>query len=162
MRVSIVVAASENNVIGKNNALLWRLPDDLKFFKSVTLGKPVIMGRKTYDSIGRALPGRKNIVISRQQSLAIPGCTVVASLDAAWAAADAEEVAVIGGAEIYRQALPIANTIYLTRVHANFDGDVFFPALDAHDWRETRRELHAADERHAWAFSFVALNKNID
>lgn len=158
MHVSIVVAVAENGAIGKNNALLWRLPDDLKFFKAVTMGKPIVMGRKTFDSIGKPLPGRKNIVVSRQQGLRIAGCDVAPSVQAALQlAGDAPEAAIIGGAEIYRQALPLTQTIYLTRVHAKFEGDVFFPEVSADEWRETHREEHAADERHAYAFTFVTL-----
>lgn len=160
MIVTIVVAVAENGVIGKDNALLWRLPDDLKHFKAVTMGKPVIMGRKTFDSIGRPLPGRTNIVISRQTGLLIEGCVVVDSLDAAFAAAgDAPEVAVIGGADIYRQALPRVQAVYLTEVHASFDGDVTFAPLSRDEWLETSREPHAADERHAYAFTFVTLQR---
>jgi dihydrofolate reductase len=158
--ILLVVAVAENGVIGKDNALLWRLPDDLKQFKAVTMGKPVIMGRKTYDSIGKPLPGRTNIVISRQPGLRIEGCTVVDSLDAAFDAAGAvPEVTVIGGADIYRQALPLAEMIYLTEVHAAFDGDVTFPDLSPDEWRETSRVPHPMDERHAYAFTFVTLQR---
>jgi dihydrofolate reductase len=158
--ILLVVAVAENGVIGKDNALLWRLPDDLKQFKAVTMGKPVIMGRKTYDSIGKPLPGRTNIVISRQPGLRIEGCTVVDSLDAAFdAAGSVPDIAVIGGADIYRQALPLANVIYLTEVHAAFHGDVTFPALSPDEWRETSRVPHPADERHAYAFTFVTLQR---
>jgi dihydrofolate reductase len=160
MRISIVVAVAANGAIGKDNALLWRLPDDLKHFKAITMGKPIVMGRKTYDSIGRPLPGRTNIVISRQADLEIPGCIVVASLDDAMkAAGDVPEVAVVGGADIYRQALPLTNTVYLTEVHATLAGDVFFPKLTDSQWREAHREEHAADERHAYPFSFVTLER---
>jgi dihydrofolate reductase len=136
----------------------------MKHFKTITMGKPIVMGRKTFDSVGRPLPGRLNIVISRQSNLVIPGCIVVASLtDAVKAAGDVVEVAVIGGAEIYRHALPLTNTIYLTQVHASVPGDVFFPALPAlleSQWRITHREDHVADERHAHAFSFITLERN--
>jgi dihydrofolate reductase len=160
MRISIVVIVTENGAIGKDNALLVRLPDDLKYFKAITMGKPIVMGRKTHDSIGRPLPGRMNIVISRQADLAIDGCTVVASLtDAIKAAGDVAEIAIVGGADIYRQALPLANTLYLTQVHASLAGDVFFPPLVASHWRETHREDHAADERHAYPFSFITLER---
>jgi dihydrofolate reductase len=163
MRISIVVIVAENGAIGKDNALLWRLPDDMKHFKTITMGKPIVMGRKTFDSVGRPLPGRLNIVISRQSNLVIPGCIVVASLtDAVKAAGDVVEVAVIGGAEIYRHALPLTNTIYLTQVHASVPGDVFFPALPAlleSQWCITHREDHVADERHAHAFSFITLER---
>jgi dihydrofolate reductase len=161
MRISIVVIIAENGAIGKDNALLCRLPDDMKYFKTITMGKPIVMGRKTYDSIGRPLPGRLNIVVSRQADLAIPGCVVVASLkDAIAAAGDVAEIAVIGGAEIYRHALPLANTIYLTRIHASLEGDVFFPPLVDAQWFEAHREYHAADERHVYPFSFITLERN--
>jgi dihydrofolate reductase len=160
MRISIVVIITENGAIGKDNALLVRLPDDLKYFKAITMGKPIVMGRKTYDSIGRPLPGRMNIVISRQVDLVIAGCTVVASLtDAIKAAGDVAEIAIVGGAGIYRQALPLANTLYLTQIHASLAGDVFFPPLVTSQWRETYREDHAADERHAYPFSFITLER---
>jgi dihydrofolate reductase len=124
------------------------------------MGSPVVMGRKTWDSIGRALPGRHNIVVSRRASLAIEGCTVVDSLDAALAAAGpVPEVFVIGGAEIYRLALPIADTLYLTRVHATVGADTFFPALDFAEWEELARVEHPADDRHAHAMSFVTLRR---
>jgi dihydrofolate reductase len=158
--LSIVVAVAENAVIGAGNRLPWRLPADLKRFKELTLGKPIVMGRKTYESIGRPLPGRHNIVISRQASLAIEGCTVVASLDAALSAAtDVSEVAIIGGAELFRVALPRVQTIHLTRVHAHIAGDVLFPPLDAQEWHETTVLHHAADDRHAYAFTFARLTR---
>ena len=158
--IAIIVAVAENGVIGTNNALPWRLPDDLKRFKALSLGKPVVMGRRTFDSIGRPLPGRTNIVVSRQPGLAIEGALVAQSLAAALAAASgAPEIAVIGGAEIFRQVLPRTATIHLTRVHARIDGDVFFPDLDPAKWRETAVEHHAADERHQYAFTFVTLQR---
>lgn len=158
--IAIIVAVAENGVIGADNGLPWRLPDDLKRFKALSLGKPVVMGRRTFDSIGRPLPGRTNIVVSRQPGLAIDGVTVAGSLDQALAAAGAApEIVVIGGAEIFRQALPHTATIHLTRVHARVDGDVFFPELDAAKWREVAVEHHAADERHLYAFSFVTLQR---
>ncbi len=158
--ISIIVAAAENGVIGSDNRLPWHLPDDLKRFKALSLGKPVVMGRRTFESIGRALPGRINIVVSRQPGLAIEGVIVVPSLDAALAAADtAREVVVIGGAEIFRLALPRTDTIHLTRVHARVAGDVHFPEIDPAKWREAAVEHHAADERHQYAFSFVTLQR---
>jgi dihydrofolate reductase len=160
MRVVIVVAAAENGVIGAGNRLLWRLPDDLKRFKALTLGKPVVMGRKTYESIGKPLPGRMNIVISRRNDLALPGCSVVGSIPAAMAAAgDAPEVAVIGGAEIYAQALSSTDVVHLTRVHTTIPGDAWFPTLAAAEWREQLIERHPADERHAFAFSFIEAQR---
>ena len=159
MRIAIVVAATDAGVIGKNNALPWRLPDDLKHFKAVTLGKPVIMGRRTFESIGKPLPGRLNIVISRT-GFAPEGCITVSSIDDALrAAGEVPEVSMIGGGEIFRQILPRTDVVYLTRVHADVDGDVFFPWLDLRNWRETHREEHAADERHAFPFTFVTLER---
>jgi dihydrofolate reductase len=158
--ISLIVAVAENGAIGSDNRLPWHLPDDLKRFKALSLGKPVIMGRRTFDSIGRPLPGRTNIVISRQAGLAIEGVRVVHSLDAALAAAGAvPEIVVIGGAEIFRQVLPRTSTIHLTRVHARVEGDVFFPELEPAQWREAAVEHHAADERHQYAFSFVTLQR---
>lgn len=158
--ISIIVAVAENGVIGADNGLPWRLPDDLKRFKALSLGKPVVMGRRTFDSIGRPLPGRTNIVVSRQPGLAIDGVIVAGSLDAALAAAGAApEIVVIGGAEIFRQALARTDTIHLTRVQACVDGDVFFPELDPAKWREVAVEYHAADERHLYAFSFITLQR---
>lgn len=158
--VSLVVAAAQNNVIGRGNDLPWHLPDDLKRFKAVTLGKPIIMGRKTYASIGRPLPGRTNIVISRQTQFAAEGCTTVTSLEEALAAAgDTSEAMVIGGAEIFRQALPRADQLYLTRVHADVPGDTFFPDLVLDDWIELGSEYHPADDRHAFAFTFLRLRR---
>ena len=158
--VSIVVATDAKGGIGLGGSLPWRLPEDLRRFKALTMGSPIIMGRKTWDSIGRALPGRHNIVVSRQAGLAIEGCTVVDSLDAGLAASGpVPEVFVIGGAEIYRLALPIADTMYLTRVHATVGADTFFPAFDVVEWEEVAREEHPADAMHAFAVSFVTLRR---
>lgn len=160
MRISFVVAAAENGVIGSDNQLPWQLPDDLKRFKALTLGKPILMGRKTYESIGRPLPGRTNIVMTRQPGLTIPGCVVVNTIEEARAAAaDAEELAVIGGAELFIQTLSSADVIHLTRVHADVSGDVRFPPLSPHEWRERLVAMHSADERHAYAFSFIELER---
>ena len=158
--ISIIVALAENGVIGSDNRLPWHLPDDLKRFKALSLGKPIVMGRRTFESIGRPLPGRTNIVVSRQPGLAIAGTLVAQSLDAALAAAGAApEVVIIGGAEIFRQALPRTDVIHMTRVHALVAGDVVFPDLDLAQWRETAVEHHAADERHQYAFTFVTLQR---
>jgi dihydrofolate reductase len=160
IRVSFVVAADENGVIGAGNALPWHLPDDLKRFKALTLGKPILMGRKTYESIGKPLPGRTNLVLTRRTDLTLPGCTVVGSIEQAMnAAGDAEELAIIGGAQVYAQALPFVDVIHLTRVHAKIQGDAFFPTLAAHEWRERVVAMHPADERHAYAFSFIELER---
>ena len=159
-RVSIIVATDERGAIGHEGQLPWRLPEDLRRFKAITLGKPVIMGRKTWDSIGRPLPGRLNIVVTRQPGLELAGATVVGSLDEALAAAgDAPEACVIGGAEIYRLALPLADTLHLTRVHATVAADTYFPAPDPAQWQEVAREERAADERHAHAYAFVELRR---
>ena len=160
--ISFVVAVAENGVIGAQGELPWgRLPADLQHFKRLTLGRPVVMGRRTYDSLGRALPQRPNIVVTRQPGWAAPGCETAASVPAALARARqlAEEVCVIGGGEIYREALPAADVIYLTEVHHAFEGDAFFPPLPPAEWREETRERHEADERHAYAYSFVTLRR---
>lgn len=158
--VSIVVATDVRGGIGREGRLPWRLPEDLQRFKRITMGKPIVMGRRTWESIGRVLPGRHNIVISRQPGLAAPGATVVGSMPEALAAAgDVPEVCVIGGAEIYRLALPLAQVIHLTRVHARVDADTFFPALDPAEWEETGGEDRPADERHAYGYSFVRLER---
>src|SRR5690606_5122657 len=142
-QLSIIVAVSANNAIGKNNQLLWHLPADLKHFKNITSGHTIIMGRKTYESIGKPLPHRRNIVITRQPQLQLAGVEIVHSLDEALALCQNEaEVFVIGGAEIYRQALPLCQRIYLTRVHKHFDGDAFFPELDYETWQEIEKEDH--------------------
>jgi dihydrofolate reductase len=160
-RLAVVVATDERGGIGLDGRLPWHLPDDLRRFKTLTLGKPVIMGRRTYDSIGRPLPGRHNIVVSRQPGLTITGCTVVDSLEAALAAAgEAEEACVIGGADIYRLALPLAEVVHLTRVHATVGADTFFPALDAAAWEEVAREDCAQDARHAHPYSFITLRRS--
>ena len=160
--VSFVVAVAENGVIGQNGELPWgRLPADLQHFKRLTLGHPVVMGRRTYDSLGRALPKRPNIVVTRQADWAAPGCETAGSVLAALERAHQldEEVCVIGGGEIYREALPAADVIYLTEVHHNFEGDAYFPSLSPTDWREETRERHEADAEHAYAFSFVTLRR---
>lgn len=162
--VSLVVAAAANGVIGRDNAMPWHLPEDLAHFKRLTLGHPVVMGRRTYESIlatlGKPLPGRTNIVVTRQPGFAAPGCTVVGSLEAALdAARGAEEVFVIGGAEIYRLALARADRVYLTRIDAAFEGDATFPALDTVKWRETARENHPATGGRSFGFAFVRYER---
>ncbi len=153
--ISLIVAASANNVIGAQGELPWKLSDDLKRFKQVTMGKPIVMGRKTWDSIGRPLPGRQNIVITRQAGFVAPGCDVVASKAAAIAAAgDAPETMIIGGSQVYELFLPDAARVYLTRVHADIAGDAFFPELDGEEWRLVAEERHPADERNEFDFSF--------
>ena len=158
--VSLLVATDERGAIGRDGGLPWHLPNDLKRFKALTMGKPIVMGRKTWASIGRPLPGRHNIVITRQAGFSAAGATVAGSLPQALAAAgDAPEVCVIGGAEIYRLALPHAGLIHLTRIHATVAADTYFPELGEGQWREAGREDHAADEKHAYAYSFIELRR---
>jgi len=157
---SLVVAMARNRVIGRDNQLPWRLPADLAYFKRVTMGHPIIMGRRTYESIGRPLPGRLNIVVSRNPQFSAPGCTVVPSLAEAWrAAGDAEEVCVIGGTSIFAEALPAADRIHLTEVEAEVPGDTWFPEFDRGEWTEREVERHAPDERHAYPFRIVVLER---
>jgi len=160
MKIAIVVAMGENRVIGRDNRLPWHLPADLKHFKQLTLGKPVVMGRKTYASIGRPLPERTNIVVTRDRDYEAPGCVVVHSLEEALAAAgEAAEVMVIGGAEFYRQVLPRTDTLYLTRVHAVFEGDTVFPELNEAEWQEVARTDCEPDEKNPWPYSFMELKR---
>ncbi len=159
-KISLVVAMDDNRLIGRDNALPWRLPDDLKQFKRLTLGKTVLMGRKTWQSLGRPLPDRANWVLTRDPQFHADGARVFHTLDAVLDAFPQGELMVIGGAELYRQLLPLAQTIHLTEVHARVDGgDTWFPALDADEWERAEVEPHAADERHAHAFSFVRLQR---
>jgi len=162
MVISLVVAASENNVIGKNNKLLWTLPNDMKFFKNVTWAMPVIMGRKTFESLGKPLTGRTNIVITRKTDWKKDGTIVVASLDNAIKQAadtDAKEAFVIGGGEIYKEAIPFADRVYLTRVHASFEGDTSFPVLDDKDWKLFSSMDFDADAKHAYAYTFQVWDR---
>ncbi|MBB5285993.1 dihydrofolate reductase [Rhabdobacter roseus] len=162
MHISLLVAVAENGVIGRDNQLIWRLPDDLKQFKRLTLGHPMIMGRKTYESIGKPLPGRTSIVITRDIHYAAQDVEVVHSLEEALEAArrsGTDEVFVIGGGEVYRQALPLADRLYLTEVHGAFEGDTFFTIPDENQWAETFQEHHPADERHTNSFDFRYLER---
>lgn len=154
MKVSLIVAMADNNVIGVDNQLPWHLPADLKYFKAVTMGKPIIMGRKTFESIGRPLPGRQNIVITRNTDWSAEGVTVVQSTeDAVASVSGAEEVMVIGGAEIYRAMLPLVHKLYVTEVSLSVEGDAFFPDIQDEQWRETSRDTHAAEaDKPAYAF----------
>ena len=167
MQLALIVAASENDVIGRDNALPWHLPGDLGYFRRITMGKPIIMGRKTHASIGRPLPGRSNIVISRDPEFSAPGIRAVHSLDRALQLArdtamndGAEEALVIGGAQIYRLALPLAQRIYLTRVHTRIAGDAYLPAIDWRAWTEVRRERQAGTEPDFLDYSFVVYEKS--
>ncbi len=159
MTITIVVAIAQNHAIGKDNKLLWHLPTDLKHFKNITTGGTVIMGRKTYDSVGKPLPNRRNIIITRQ-SIDIDGCEVVNSLDAALALCKTEqEVFIVGGAEIYKMAMSVTNRIYLTIVHHNFEADTYFPEIEPDKWTETAREDHQPHEKHKYAYSFITLER---
>ncbi|HVY54116.1 MAG TPA: type 3 dihydrofolate reductase [Gammaproteobacteria bacterium] len=159
MRISAIVAMSENRVIGKNNQLPWHLPADLKHFKAVTMGKPILMGRKTYESIGRLLPGRQNIIITRNPGFHVEGATIVHSIaEGLQAAGMVEEVMVIGGAELFREMLPLCYRLYLTIIHTQIEGDSFFPELSP-DWVEVANEFHAADQDNPFAYRFLILDK---
>ena len=160
MKISIIVAMAANRVIGQDNGLPWHLPADLKHFKETTMGKPILMGRKTWESIGRPLPGRTNIVITRDSAYAAEGCVVVSSIAAAMAAAgEQDEVMVIGGAELYRQVLPCADTIYLTRIHASIEGDTRFPEIPDSEWHQLERVDYEADEKNGHDYSFIRLER---
>src|ERR1700733_8735937 len=149
MILSQIAAMSDNHVIGKNNQLLWHMPNDLKHFKNTTSGHTVIMGRKTFDSVGKPLPKRRNIIITRQP-ITIEGCEVVNSIEAALALCkDEAEVFIVGGAEIYRQAMKLTDRINLTIIHKEFDGDSFFPEIDSREWKEVFKEDHQPDERNS-------------
>lgn len=155
---SIVVAIAENNAIGKDNGLLWHLPADLKHFKAITSGHPIVMGRKTYESIGKPLPNRRNIVVTRQRDFAVEGVEIVHTVEAALALCKNEgEAFIIGGAEIYKSTLDLVDKIHLTTVHASFEADAFFPVLDLDKWQEISREYHAGDEKNAIAYTFSTL-----
>jgi dihydrofolate reductase len=159
LTITLVVAVADTGVIGRNNTLPWHLPEDLKRFKRLTIGKPIVMGRKTFESIGKPLPGRHNIVLTRETNYRRDGITVVHDADAALAAAGAaDEVMIIGGADLFRLFLPRAGRIHLTRVHGDIEGDVKWPALDD-SWSVTGREAYPADERHTHAMSFEVWEK---
>ena len=150
-----------NGIIGKDYTLPWRLSSDLKYFKAVTMGKPIVMGRKTHESIGRPLPGRDNVVLSRETDYQAEGCTVLNSLEDVYKRyADAGEVMIMGGADLYEQTLDKATRIYLTRVHAEVDGDTWFPKIDWDIWEEVGREDFKADKKNEYDYSFVILERN--
>jgi dihydrofolate reductase len=160
MRLSLVVAMARNRVIGRDNALPWRLPADLAHFRKVTMGHPVVMGRRTFESIGKALPGRKNIVITHNREYAAPGCIVVNSLDEAWkAAGNAGEVCVIGGTTLFDETLLLADVIHLTEVGSDVEGDTFFPEFDRSEWNEKEIARQPADERHAYPLRILELTR---
>lgn len=168
MKVSLIAAVAENGVIGRNNALIWHLPDDLRFFKKTTLGHAVIMGRKNYESIPekfRPFSNRKNIVITRQSGFDAPGCTVVKSLkEALEAGSEKDEIFIIGGGQIYELAIrqDLVGTMYITEVHHSFEGDTFFPVFDESRWIKTILEEHPADTKHAYPFTIWVYKRKMD
>ncbi len=161
MKISLVAAIAENNAIGKDNKLLWHLSNDLKFFKNYTLGKVILMGRKTFESIGkRALPGRINAVISRDHTLQAENILVFKTLEAALAHfKNVEEVCIVGGAQLYKDTLPIAHRLVLTRVATSPEADVFFPELNWNDWKMVSEEMHLADEKHLYDYTFQVFER---
>ena len=156
--ISIIVAVDKKFGIGKNNQLLCHLPRDLKFFKDTTMGKPIIMGRKTYESIGRPLPGRKNIVISHQ-ALEIPGVIVFHDLETAIKSLDETEIFIIGGASLYQQSMDLIDKIYLTQIEYTFDADVFFPEITLNQWKLIQEEYHSEDDKNAYALTFKEFSR---
>ena len=166
MKISLIVAMAQNRVIGRDNQMPWHLSEDLKYFKRVTMGKPVIMGRNTFESIGKPLPGRPNIVISRNPDYDADGISVVSSVQDALELSeqlteldDNAEVMIIGGAQIFVLTLPLAQRIYLTQLHAKVAGDTYFPEFPAEDWRLAAREDHPAEGANPYAYSFLVLEK---
>lgn len=153
-KLSLVVAVAENGVIGADGGMPWHLPADLAHFKRTTLGKPVLMGRRTFDEIGKALPGRRNLVLTRQSDYRAPGAEVVADFDAALALVGAQELMIIGGAQIYARALPLASRLYRTVIEAAPAGDTHFPVFDEGDWRLVAERIHPPDERNAYRLRF--------
>ena len=159
MKIALIVAVSQNNVIGRDNQLPWHLPEDLQYFKSMTMGKPILMGRKTFESIGRPLPGRVNIVITRDPDWIAEGVEIVSTIDDAMAAgavackaADSDEIMIIGGAQIYRDCLPLADVLYLTKVEAEIEGDAFFPDIDLDQWQEVSEKSPKTIDKYAYRF----------
>jgi dihydrofolate reductase len=160
MKISLIVAMASNRVIGLNNKMPWHLSADLKKFKKITLGSPILMGRKTFESIGRPLPGRTNIIISRNPAYSQPGCLVFNDIDRALSScAGASEVFVIGGSDFYKSMLEVANTLYLTQINMDFQGDTFFPELAENQWIEVEREDVQDDPDAAFSYSFLKLEK---
>ena len=159
MLISAIVALSENRAIGKNNQLPWHLPADLKHFKQITMGKAILMGRKTYQSIGRALPGRTNIILTSDKNFQAENCVIIHSIEQALQITQ-DELCVIGGAEIYQQMLPYIQRIYMTVVHHVVDGDTYFPELNPAEWKEIEKTDHEADEKNNYAYRFLLLERS--
>jgi dihydrofolate reductase len=159
-KFSIIVAMARNRTIGVNNTLPWRCPEDLKYFKALTMGHHMIMGRKTFDSIGKPLPGRTTVVVTRNADLEIAGCVIAHSLNEAFAACTGdEEIFIVGGAELYRQAVSVADTLYITEIQQDVEGDAHFPEFDKSAWQETSREVHTQDAPQPLEFHFVTYRK---
>lgn len=166
MTISIIAAVANNNVIGNKNQLPWKLPADMRHFRELTMGKPVIMGSLTYESIGRPLPGRDNIVLTKDPEYKAPGCKIACSLDEALALAEnsemgqqAREAMICGGASVYRQYLPRADRMYLTLIEADFEGDAFFPEFDMQEWEEEERTCREPDQNNKYKYSFLTLKR---
>lgn len=158
--ISMIVAIAENRAIGKDNKLLWNLPADLQYFKRMTMGKPILMGRKTYESIGRPLPGRVNVVLSSDTNYSPEGVTVVHSIaDALSVAAEFEEIVIIGGASFYQQMLPLTERLYITQVHQAFEADTFFPEINDLEWDKLTEEPHQADDKNAIDYTFESYQR---
>ncbi len=160
MKIVILVAFDQNRLIGRNNELPWHLPADLKYFKSVTMGHHIIMGRKTYDSIGKPLPGRISVVITKQQNWIAEGCVVAHSLeDAFLQCGDEKEVFIIGGAQIFEQSISVATDLYITKILNEFEGDTYFPVIDDNDWETVSKIDCLPDEKNKWPYSFIRLRR---
>ena len=163
VKIAIIAAMSSNRVIGRNNKMPWHYKKDFAYFKRMTIGKPVIMGRRTYESLAGPLPDRHNIVVTRNPEYQINGVSVCSSLDEALLVAknsgDSNEIMIIGGSQIYREAMPIADIIYLTEIHHEYQGDAFFPELSPKEWREEARDCQPADAEHPYAFDFVRYGR---
>jgi dihydrofolate reductase len=157
--ISIIVATDKKGAIGKDNALLWHLPNDLKRFKALTVGHPIIMGRKTFESIGRPLPGRTNIIITNNKELKIDGCVIVFSLKDAIVACEGKDAYIIGGGSIYEQSMEIADMIYLTLVDVELDADTHFPKIEDEKWQLVHSEMHTKDEKHQYDFQFIDFKR---
>lgn len=164
MNISIIAAVSRNNVIGHKNALPWHLPEDMKYFQKITMGKPVIMGGKTFESIGKALPKRTNIILSKDEKYKASGCVIAHSIEEALKIASKEnkEIMIIGGESTYKQFLPLANKMYLTFIDADFKGDTYFPEYNKKEWKEIERTDHLADEKNLYPYSFVVLVRSVN
>lgn len=161
MDISIIVAIAQNNVIGRDNQLPWHIPNDLKHFKELTMGKPMLMGRKTFESIGRALPGRRNLILTRDKNFKAQGCEIYHSVEDALASiGDGEELMVIGGEQLFKGLLPHANRLYLTFIHDDIEGDTYFPEWDQSEWKEVMRQDFHKTKEVPFSYSFVSFERN--